>query len=142
MARVLQSGMKEDLSKLTFMTSALATVFGVPDCRVTRCGYTGEDGVEVSDSFAVTCCSLAVSRLSGSQPPVRGPIPARGAMATGPQRFSNEPYKKQQQQKIYVIVNRDDFFKIRMRGCHTKPNRPTLSCLSLIAAIATKFYLA
>uniref|UniRef100_A0A8C5BFZ0 Aminomethyltransferase n=1 Tax=Gadus morhua TaxID=8049 RepID=A0A8C5BFZ0_GADMO len=48
MARVLQSGMKEDLSKLTFMTSALATVFGVPDCRVTRCGYTGEDGVEIS----------------------------------------------------------------------------------------------
>ncbi|CAL8251354.1 unnamed protein product [Arctogadus glacialis] len=48
MARVLQAGMKEDLSKLTFMTSALATVFGVPDCRVTRCGYTGEDGVEIS----------------------------------------------------------------------------------------------
>ncbi|XP_060914232.1 aminomethyltransferase, mitochondrial isoform X2 [Labrus mixtus] len=48
MAQVLQQGLKEDLSKLTFMTSALATVFGVPGCRVTRCGYTGEDGVEIS----------------------------------------------------------------------------------------------
>lgn len=48
MSRVLQEGLKEDLNKLTFMTSKLATVFGVPDCRITRCGYTGEDGVEVS----------------------------------------------------------------------------------------------
>lgn len=53
MSRVLQAGLKEDLSKLTFMTSALATVFGVPDCRVTRCGYTGEDGVEVSTYVCV-----------------------------------------------------------------------------------------
>ncbi|XP_077466244.1 aminomethyltransferase, mitochondrial [Stigmatopora argus] len=48
MSQVLQQGIKEDLSKLTFMTSALATVFGVPGCRITRCGYTGEDGVEIS----------------------------------------------------------------------------------------------
>ena len=48
MSRVLQEGLKEDLSKLTFMSSTLASVFGVPDCRITRCGYTGEDGVEVS----------------------------------------------------------------------------------------------
>uniref|UniRef100_A0A8C5DBS0 Aminomethyltransferase n=1 Tax=Gouania willdenowi TaxID=441366 RepID=A0A8C5DBS0_GOUWI len=48
MSRVLQEGVKQDLSKLTFMFSTLATVFGVSDCRVTRCGYTGEDGVEIS----------------------------------------------------------------------------------------------
>lgn len=51
MAQVLQAGVKEDLSKLTFMTSTLTTVFGIPNCRVTRCGYTGEDGVEVGISF-------------------------------------------------------------------------------------------
>ncbi|TNN61815.1 Aminomethyltransferase, mitochondrial [Liparis tanakae] len=48
MAQVLQEGLREDLTKLTFMTSNLATVFGIPGCRVTRCGYTGEDGVEIS----------------------------------------------------------------------------------------------
>ncbi|KAM9342476.1 LOW QUALITY PROTEIN: aminomethyltransferase, mitochondrial [Pholidichthys leucotaenia] len=48
MSQVLQEGLTEDLSKLTFMTSTMATLFGVPDCRVTRCGYTGEDGVEIS----------------------------------------------------------------------------------------------
>ncbi|XP_055746973.1 aminomethyltransferase, mitochondrial-like [Salvelinus fontinalis] len=48
MAQVLQSGLTDDLSKLTFMTSTLATVFGIQGCRLTRCGYTGEDGVEIS----------------------------------------------------------------------------------------------
>uniref|UniRef100_A0A8C7LA32 Aminomethyltransferase n=1 Tax=Oncorhynchus kisutch TaxID=8019 RepID=A0A8C7LA32_ONCKI len=48
MAKVLQPGLTDDLSKLTFMTSTLATVFGIQGCRVTRCGYTGEDGVEIS----------------------------------------------------------------------------------------------
>lgn len=47
MAQVLQAGLPDDLTKLTFMTSTATTVFGVPGCRVTRCGYTGEDGVEV-----------------------------------------------------------------------------------------------
>jgi aminomethyltransferase len=49
MAAALQPGLKGlDLSTLTFMTSAVTDVFGVPGCRVTRCGYTGEDGVEIS----------------------------------------------------------------------------------------------
>ncbi|NWT16853.1 GCST protein, partial [Vireo altiloquus] len=48
MARVLQAGLSDDLAKLSFMNSVATTVFGVPGCRVTRCGYTGEDGVEIS----------------------------------------------------------------------------------------------
>lgn len=47
MAQVLQAGVTDDLRKLPFMTSAVMEVFGVSGCRVTRCGYTGEDGVEV-----------------------------------------------------------------------------------------------
>ncbi|XP_022103908.1 aminomethyltransferase, mitochondrial-like [Acanthaster planci] len=46
-AQVLQAGMSHDLSQLTFMTTITTDVFGIP-CRVTRCGYTGEDGVEIS----------------------------------------------------------------------------------------------
>ncbi|NXA24101.1 GCST protein, partial [Ibidorhyncha struthersii] len=48
MARVLQAGLSDDLAKLYFMNSITTTVFGVTGCRITRCGYTGEDGVEIS----------------------------------------------------------------------------------------------
>lgn len=47
-AKVLQKGVNHDLSKLYFMNGFTATLFGVPDCRITRCGYTGEDGFELS----------------------------------------------------------------------------------------------
>lgn len=50
MSSVLQEGVDFDLNKLPFMTNKMATVFGIPECRVTRCGYTGEDGVEISVS--------------------------------------------------------------------------------------------
>lgn len=36
------------ITELGFMRTTQGTVAGVKDCRITRCGYTGEDGVEVS----------------------------------------------------------------------------------------------
>ncbi|XP_014772981.1 aminomethyltransferase, mitochondrial [Octopus bimaculoides] len=50
-AKVLQPGLTFELADLPFMRSILTSVFDIPNCRVTRCGYTGEDGVEIS----VTC---------------------------------------------------------------------------------------
>lgn len=47
-SKVLQALTDVDLSHLYFMDSTLATVGGVPRCRITRCGYTGEDGMEIS----------------------------------------------------------------------------------------------
>lgn len=36
-----------DVTKMLFMTGMDTTVAGIEGCRVTRCGYTGEDGYEV-----------------------------------------------------------------------------------------------
>jgi aminomethyltransferase len=47
-AEVLQPLLKaRDLGSMAFMTGFEVDVAGVP-CRVTRCGYTGEDGFEIS----------------------------------------------------------------------------------------------
>ena len=54
-ATVVQSLTKEDLSKFGFMTSRHMDIAGV-DVYASRCGYTGEDG------FEVTCLVLAISR--------------------------------------------------------------------------------
>ncbi|VDP52565.1 unnamed protein product [Soboliphyme baturini] len=73
MAKVLQSGVDFNMNDLKFMHSVKSSVFGVPDCRVTRCGYTGEDGVEISVDAdkapdlcnAILCSSSANVKLAG-----------------------------------------------------------------------------
>ncbi|XP_072136774.1 aminomethyltransferase, mitochondrial [Mobula birostris] len=70
-ARVLQEGVSDDLSKLSFMWSAVTTVFGVKGCRVTRCGYTGEDGFEISVPIEHTV-ELVESLLKNSEVKLAG----------------------------------------------------------------------
>ncbi|CAD7093905.1 unnamed protein product [Hermetia illucens] len=38
----------QDLQNLFFMTTVESELAGVKGCRITRCGYTGEDGIEIS----------------------------------------------------------------------------------------------
>lgn len=70
-AQVLQAGVTDDLRKLPFMTSAVMEVFGVAGCRVTRCGYTGEDGVEISVP-AVGAVRLATALLKNPEVKLAG----------------------------------------------------------------------
>ncbi|XP_059966212.1 aminomethyltransferase, mitochondrial isoform X2 [Mesoplodon densirostris] len=70
-AQVLQAGVADDLRKLPFMTSAVMEVFGVSGCRVTRCGYTGEDGVEIS-VLAAEAVRLATALLENPEVKLAG----------------------------------------------------------------------
>lgn len=45
-AEILPDGF--DLTNMAFMTGTDTTLDGVEGCRVTRCGYTGEDGFEIA----------------------------------------------------------------------------------------------
>ncbi|XP_049797868.1 aminomethyltransferase, mitochondrial [Schistocerca nitens] len=69
-AAALQPCVDVDLSALGFMRSTLATVCGVPRVRVTRCGYTGEDGFELSVPSA-SATQVAQKLLASRKVPVR-----------------------------------------------------------------------
>lgn len=60
-AKVLQSGVQTDLSRMFFMHGGVMDVFGIKDVRVTRCGYTGEDGFEVRTCNSALCHSFSCS---------------------------------------------------------------------------------
>lgn len=45
-AKILPHGF--DLTNMAFMTGVDTTLDGIAGCRITRCGYTGEDGFEIA----------------------------------------------------------------------------------------------
>lgn len=45
-AKLLPDGF--DLVNMAFMTGVDTELMGIPGCRITRCGYTGEDGFEIA----------------------------------------------------------------------------------------------
>ncbi len=68
-AAIVQSvAAKVDMSKLPFMASVVTTVAGIDNCRITRCGYTGEDGVEISipETHVTTVASALLESKAGS----------------------------------------------------------------------------
>ncbi|KRY75973.1 Aminomethyltransferase, mitochondrial [Trichinella pseudospiralis] len=70
MIKVVQAGVKYDMRCLFFMSSVVTSVFDIPNCRLSRCGYTGEDGVEISidSDRAVELCQKI---LNSTQAPVK-----------------------------------------------------------------------
>jgi aminomethyltransferase len=45
---ILSKFVNDDISKMPFMTSKEMNINGIKGCYVSRCGYTGEDGFEIS----------------------------------------------------------------------------------------------
>ena len=63
MMNLLQPLVDFDMKAMPFMTTRMTTIAGIGDVRVTRCGYTGEDGVEiqVANDKAAELCELLTS---------------------------------------------------------------------------------
>lgn len=68
-AKTLQDllGNELNLANMSFMTTTLAKIKGIPT-RITRCGYTGEDGFEISLSSENV---VEFASLLTSQPDVK-----------------------------------------------------------------------
>jgi len=71
MMQCLQPLTSLPLDNLAFMHSALVEVAGI-QCRVTRCGYTGEDGVELSCPAQQTEALAQAILASDGQPRLAG----------------------------------------------------------------------
>lgn len=71
MMQCLQPLTSLPLDNLAFMHSALVEVAGI-QCRVTRCGYTGEDGVELSCPAGQTEALAQAILASDGQPRLAG----------------------------------------------------------------------
>ena len=67
-ASVLESVSTVDMSSLTFMKSVVANIAGIDHCRITRCGYTGEDGIEISipEKHATTVVEALLESKAGN----------------------------------------------------------------------------
>jgi aminomethyltransferase len=48
-----------NLTGMAFMTGVDATIDGIDNCRITRCGYTGEDGFEISIPAGISTIQIA-----------------------------------------------------------------------------------
>eukprot|EP01135_Chromosphaera_perkinsii_P009348 Nk52_evm24s1737 gene=Nk52_evmTU24s1737 len=69
---------KNVLGSLQFMSGSTMTIADLDDCRVTRCGYTGEDGFEISVNSSDTR-TLAEAILGHSEVKLAG-LAARDAL--------------------------------------------------------------
>lgn len=57
------------LASVRFMRGATVTLAGIPHCRLTRCGYTGEDGFEVPPPLSLShvACLQAIGATAWVQ---------------------------------------------------------------------------
>jgi len=79
MKEALQPLTDVDLSKLGFMQSCLGSIAGIENCRISRCGYTGEDGVEISVD-ETKCRQLTEALLESTGSPALAGLGARDSL--------------------------------------------------------------
>jgi aminomethyltransferase len=53
-----------NLKNMAFMTGVDTIIDGVENCRITRCGYTGEDGFEISIPSGISTIQIASKLIS------------------------------------------------------------------------------
>ncbi|PVD24324.1 hypothetical protein C0Q70_14804 [Pomacea canaliculata] len=66
MKEIVQPVVNFDLSSLPFMSTHVGEVCGVHNCRITRCGYTGEDGISIPSVAVVDILEVLLSSQKAS----------------------------------------------------------------------------